>query len=212
MRVLVTRAAAQAQPFVDALRAAGVEPVLCPLIEIESIGDDPIDVRGYDWVIVTSANGADELGRRRLGDLPRVAAIGDTTAAALRRHGLRVDFVPAVATQEGLVGELPRPVGRALFVGAEGARPVIAIELPADFRAVYRTRALRPDRPPAADVAVLASPSAARAFESLGLRIPVVSIGPQTTAAARERGLDVVAEAARPDVDAVIAAVLGSAR
>ena len=37
---------------------------------------------------------------------------------------------------------------------------------------------------PDADLVVLASPSAARAFAALARRVPVVSIGPQTTAAA----------------------------
>lgn len=212
MRVLVTRPSEQAQPLVDALRRAGLEPVPCPLIEIEPIDDGPVDVRGYDWVIVTSANGANELARRRRGPLPRVAAIGEATAAALQRHGIVADFVPARATQEGLVAGFPRPVGRALFVGAEAARGVITAELPADFRAVYRTRPLRPDPPPGeADLAVVSSPSAARALAALQPGIPVVSIGPQTTAAARDAGLRVVREATQPDVDAVVAAVLAVA-
>jgi uroporphyrinogen-III synthase len=212
VRVLVTRAAAQAEPLVAALRAAGFVPVRCPLIEIEPIDDTPIDLRGHDWVIVTSVNGAAELARRRVGSVPRVAAIGETTAAALRAHGIAVDFVPTVSTQEGLVQEFPRPVGRALFVGAEGARGVIASELPASFRAVYRTKTLRLAELPAADIAVLASPSAADALAALTTRLPVVSIGPQTTAAARAAGLEVRSEAGTPDVEAVVAAVRDATR
>ena len=207
MRVLVTRASDRAQPLVDALRDAGFEPVECPLIEIEPIDDGPIDLRGYDWVIVTSANGAEQLAKRRLGDVPRVAAIGDATAGALRAHGLPADFVPSTSTQEGLVADFPRPVGRALFVGAEGARGVIAADLPADFRAVYRTRELRPAAVPDVDVAVLASPSAARAFSMLATAIPVVTVGPETTHAALDVGLTVIGEAVRPDVDALVAAL-----
>jgi uroporphyrinogen-III synthase len=207
VRVIVTRAAAQAEPLVAALRASGFDVVVCPLIDIEPIDDGPIDVRGYDWVIVTSVNGAIELARRRSGDVPRVAAIGTATAAALREHGLAVDFVPRQATQDALVAELPRPAGRALFVGAEGARRLIVSELGADFRAVYRTRLLRPHAPPQGDLAVLASPSAARAFAGLAPTVPVVTIGPQTTAAAREAGLVVLAEAPDATVDALVATV-----
>jgi uroporphyrinogen-III synthase len=54
---------------------------------------------------------------------------------------------------------------------------------------------------------LLASPSAARAYAASGARMPVVAIGPQTTAAARDAGLDVVAEAATHDLDGLLAAV-----
>jgi len=58
MRVIVTRPRAQAEPLMAALRRHGFDPVLCPLIDTEPIDDGPIVVGGYDWVIVTSANGA----------------------------------------------------------------------------------------------------------------------------------------------------------
>ena len=136
MRVIVTRPQAQAEPLLSALRAQGFEPIACPVIATEPIDDGPIDVTGYDWVIVTSANGAAELGARHIGVLPRVAAVGELTAAALEAQGIAVELVPTLASQEGLLAELPRPVGKALFVGAEGARRLLADELPADFRAV----------------------------------------------------------------------------
>jgi uroporphyrinogen-III synthase len=198
VRVIVTRAAAQAEPLAEALRAADFEPVLCPLIETHRIANGPIDASAYDWVIVTSANGAHELGERGLRPLPRIAAVGEATAAALAEAGLRASFVPAVASQEGLVHEFPRPVGRALFVGAEGARQLLVEELPADFRAVYRTVELEPE-PPDGDLVLLASPSAVRAWSRLASELPALTIGPQTTAAARAAGIDVVAEAVTHD-------------
>jgi uroporphyrinogen-III synthase len=207
MRVVVTRPAGQAAPLAEALRAAGFDVVCCPLIEIEAIDDDPIEVGGYDWVVVTSANGAAELGRRRVGDPKQIAAIGESTAAALRSHGLRVDFVPRESTQDGLVAEFPRPAGRVLFVGAEGARGLISSELGAEFRPVYRTRELHPDAPPQGDLAVLSSPSAARALAALDCDMPVVVVGPQTSAAARRAGLSVAAEARAPSVEALVDAV-----
>jgi uroporphyrinogen-III synthase len=203
MRVIVTRPREQAGALVDALRAHGLEAVVCPLIETEPIEDGPVDVTGYDWVIVTSANGASELARRRAGRLPRVAAVGEATATALAEHGLRADFVPREASQEGLLAELPRPVGRALFVGAEGARTLLAERLPADFRAVYRTVELRP-APPQGDLVLLTSPSAARAWARLGASVPAVSIGPQTTTAARAAGIEVVAEAKTRDASGLV--------
>lgn len=185
------------------LEALGHEVVHCPLIEIEPLGDDPVSVDGYDWVIVTSANGARELLRRVSGRLPRVAAIGPATAAALGG----ADLVPRVATQEGLLAELPRPAGRVLFVGAEGARALIVEELGADFVPLYRTRGLRPAVPPQGDLWVLASASAARAYGRLGADAPVVSIGPETTRAARAEGAVVLAEADPHDTDGLVAAV-----
>ena len=208
MRIIVTRQREQAAPLVAHLAALGHEVVLCPLLRIEPLGDEPIDVSGYDWVVVTSANGAAELARRRRGELPRVAAIGPGTAEALAAHGIAADLVPRVSTQEGLVAELPRPSGRVLFAGAEDARRVVVETLGADFIPLYRTVALSPSQPPEGDLVVLASASAARAFGALGLDIPAVSIGPQTTRAAGEAGLRVVAEARRHDLDGLVAAVL----
>jgi uroporphyrinogen-III synthase len=132
-----------------------------------------------------------------------VAAIGPATASAWGE----VDLVAPVATQEGLLDALPRPAGRVLFAAAEGARRLLVDQLDADFVPLYRTQALRPANPPRGDLAVLASPSAARAFAALGLDTPVVTIGPQTSAAARELGLAVAAEASSPALDAVVSAV-----
>ena len=202
--MIVTRPRAQAGALIEALRSRGFEPVVFPLLEIEPIDDGPIDLTGYDWVIVTSANGAEELARRRQGELPRVAAIGPQTAAVLRERGLPVDFVPSTASQEGLVEELPRPVGRALFVGAASARRVLADELPADFRAVYRTVERIPGKSPGGELVLLASPSAARAWAKVDLGVPAITIGPQTTSAARASGLSVAAEAETPDVRGLV--------
>lgn len=189
------------------LEALGHEIVHCPLIEIEPLGDEPIVVEGYDWIIVTSANGARELLRRAVGRLPRVAAIGAATAAAI---GV-ADLVPRVSTQEGLLAELPRPAGRVLFAGAEGARRLLVAELDADFVPLYRTRELRPPAGPDGDLCVLASASAARAFGRLGTGMPAVSIGPETSKAARAAGVEVVAEAVTHDTNGLVEAVVRAA-
>ena len=169
----------------------------------------PSTSAGYDWVVVTSVNGAKELRRRMQGTPKRVAAIGRATAEAFGG----ADLVPAVSTQEGLLAELPRPAGRVLFAGAEGARRLLIDELGADFVPLYRTLELAPSEPLAGDLVVLASASAARAFGRTGSPIPAVSIGPETTGAARAAGVEVVAEAATHDLDGLLAAIaLTSAR
>jgi len=205
VRVIVTRPVRQAGPLVEALRAVGVEVVECPLIEIEPLSDEPVDGSGYDWVIVTSPNGADELARRGR-NLPRLAAVGPGTAEALRRHGLEPSFTPAESTQDGLLREFPRPAGRVLFAAAEEARRGPVDALGADFVPLYRTRLLRPE-PPAGDLVVLASGSAARAYAAVGGRVSAVTIGPETSRVARESGLVVAAEAATHDLDGLVAAV-----
>jgi uroporphyrinogen III methyltransferase / synthase len=207
MKVVVTRPRSQAGPLVERLEALGLEVVECPLIEIDPL-DEPmhVDTSGYDWVIVTSPNGADLFAQRRRGDSVRIAAVGPGTAETLRRLGIEPDLVPQVSTQEGLLEELPTPSGRVLFVGAEGSRRVLIDALDADFVPLYRTRLLRPT-PPEGDLVVLASGSAARSFAAVGGTTPAVSIGPQTTRAARAAGLDVVAEAQTHDLDGLVDAV-----
>lgn len=209
VRVVVTRAERQSGGLAARLEALGCDVVLCPLIAVEPLGDSAIDAASYDWVVVTSPNGAAELARRLSAPPRRLAAIGPGTAAELRARGLEPDLVPQVSTQEGLLAELPRPASRVLLAAAEGARRLLVDELGADFLALYRTLELHPRQPPAGDVVVLASPSAARAFAATGARIPAVVIGPQTAAAARARGVGVAAEARTHDVDGLVAAVEG---
>jgi uroporphyrinogen-III synthase len=211
-RVIVTRARESADRLAERLAELGLEVVLCPLIEVESAGPEEVDTGGYDWVVVTSRHGAEELGRRRRGELPKVAAIGPGTAAALREHGIEPALVPRISTQEGLVAELPQPSGRVLFAGAEDARPYLADALDADTIVLYRTRELRPVRPPEGDLVVLASASAARAYAALELEIPAVSIGPETTREARAQGIHVVAEAKTHDLEGLVAGVARAVR
>ena len=199
MRIWLT--GLRAEPLAGRLRALGHEVVHVPLVRVEPLGDDPVEVAGYDWVVVTSVTGAEELRRRMRGRPGRTAAIGAATAEALGG----ADLVARVSTQEGLLAELPRPAGRVLFAGADGARRLLADELGADFVPLYRTVELRPE-PPAADLAVLASASAARALGALGTPVPAVSIGPQTTSAARAAGVRIAAEAKTHDVEGLVEA------
>ena len=209
MKVIVTRPRAQAGPLVARLEALGFEVVECPLIEIERGSDGPIDCAGYEWLIVTSPNGADEIARRATS-VPKVAAVGPGTAETLRAHGIEPDFVPRVSSQDGLLAEFPRPEGRVLFAAAENSRRGPIDALGADFVALYSTRLLSPDPPPG-DVVVLASGSAARAYAWIGGAAPAVTIGPETSRVARAEGLTVVAEAETHDLDGLVAAVAKAA-
>jgi uroporphyrinogen-III synthase len=208
VRIVLTRPQGQNAKLARRLRALGDDVICRPLVSIEPLGDEPIDVIGYGWVIVTSVNGARELRRRMRGRPRRVAAIGRATADAFGG----ADLIPRVSTQEGLLQELPRPTGRVLFAGAEGARRLLIEELDAEFVPLYRTRELVPDEPIHGDLVVLASPSAARAFAGLKLNIAAVTIGPETTAEATERGVRVIQEASTHDLDGLVHAVMRASR
>jgi uroporphyrinogen-III synthase len=195
MRVLVTR-----EELIQPVQALGHEAVLCELIRIEPIGDEPVDASQYDWLVVTSRNGADELARRGV-TAGRIAAIGPATADALRSHGLRVDLVASTHTQEGLRDELPE--GRLLLAAAEGARRDV---LDADFLPLYRTVELAPEIPDA-DLALVMSGSAARSLAAGGGSMPVLALGKQTADEARAAGLEVAGVAQNHDLGGLIDAL-----
>ena len=168
--VVVTRPAGQERELVERLRAAGHEVTHVPLVAIEPLGDEPVDVDGYDWVVLTSANGARELRRRMRGTPPRVAAIGRATADAFGG----ADLVAATSTQEGLLAALPEPRrpravrrrrGRAAAAAGDARRR-------RRRRSTGRSSSRLPDWPDG-DLVVLASPSAARAYGRLGRRARV---------------------------------------
>jgi uroporphyrinogen-III synthase len=208
MRILLTGSAgSMTSRLASRLREEGYDVVERPLVRIEPLKGPPIRAESYDWVVLTSRNAVEPFLRRAEGAIPPVAVIGPGTAEALREHGVEPALVGRISTQEGLAAELPRPVGRVLFAGAERARDVLARELDADFVPLYRTVELRPDLPVEGDLAVLASASAARALAATGESIPCVSIGPVTTEEARGQGLDVVAEADTHDLEGLVRAV-----
>lgn len=208
MRVALTRAAGGNEALAARLREAGLEPVECPLVAVEPLPGGPLELSAYDRLCLTSRHGVAALFARGFtGALPPVAVVGPGTAEALRAQGVEPDVVAGLSTQEGLAAAVPRPPGRVLFAGAEGARDVLARELGADVVPLYRTVELRPAAFPEAELVVLASASATRAFAALGRALPVVSIGPVTSAAARELGLDVAEEAVSHDLDGLTEAV-----
>jgi uroporphyrinogen III methyltransferase/synthase len=211
MKVIVTRPKAQAQPLVGRLEELGYDVVECPLIEIVRTSDEPIDCSGYEWAVITSPNGADEVARRARNLPTKVAAVGPGTAETLRRHGIEPTFVASVSTADHLAGEFPKPDGRVIFLAAENSRrgPIDALE--ADFVPLYSTVLLEPE-PPEGDVVVLASGSAARAYSWIGGKAPAVSIGPETTRVAGSVGIDVAVEAETHDLEGLIAAVGAYAR
>ena len=204
MRIVVTGTEGR---LAERLRGKGLEVVEWPLVAIEPIDGPPLHAESYDWVVLTSRHGVEELFRRLAGPLPRVAVIGPGTAEALREHGVEPALVPARSTQEGLLAEFPQCAGRVLFAGAENARELLAESLDADVIRLYRTVELEPGTQPDGDAVVLASASAARASANTGLGLPCLAIGPVTTNEAERLGLTVLAEAETHDLEGLAEAV-----
>jgi uroporphyrinogen III methyltransferase / synthase len=144
-RLLLCRPKHQAQQSAQAIRERGARPVLIPLIEIEPPAD-PAPLRAcvtqlssYDWVILTSANGTEQLmqsitagGRdaRALGRA-RIAVIGPGTARPLSQWGIVPDLVAKEHVAEGLARELlaSGQAHSALLVRAQEARDVLPVSL-----------------------------------------------------------------------------------
>jgi uroporphyrinogen III methyltransferase/synthase len=204
VRVVVTGTESR---LAERLRVDGMDVVEWPLVAVEPIEGAPLRADAYDWVVLTSRHGVEELFHRLEGPLPRVAVIGPGTAEALREHGVEPALVPARSTQEGLLAEFPRSAGRVLFAGAEGARELLAESLDADVVPLYRTIEVQPETEPDGDVVVLASASAARAYAKTGLGLPCISIGPVTSSEARRLRLGVLAEAETHDLEGLVEAV-----
>jgi len=145
VRVLVGRAQHQAGALSVELRALGATVLEIPFIEIRKPRSfKPLDsalqnLPNYDWLILTSVNGADamweRMGSLRLTKRPlahlKIAAIGPATTKAIQRRGLKVDVVPKEYVAESIVRSLKRRVQgkRVLLVRAKVARDVIPREL-----------------------------------------------------------------------------------
>ena len=121
-RVLVARAAGQAQPLLAALDNAGVAAVNVPAIEIlPAVPDGALDKAlagggAGDWLVITSRNAAVAAVEAviRSGIDPRHrrwSAIGDGTAAVLGAAGIGVAFRPSTASARVLARELPIAAG-----------------------------------------------------------------------------------------------------
>ncbi|MFN8174928.1 MAG: uroporphyrinogen-III C-methyltransferase [Solirubrobacteraceae bacterium] len=222
-----------------ALGAEALETPAIRIVPIDPA--TPLDPSPYDLICLTSPNGADLLFDRlaaggadaRALHGARIAAIGPGTARALLEHGVRADIVPerfvAEALAEALAGV---PVEHALVARAREARDVLPDALrergaEVDVVALYETRA-EPlsadgiDAAAGADYVTFTSSSTVRfLLEAVGgpqrLRPPgsrsprLASIGPVTSAALREQGLEPDLEAARHDIDGLVEALLADA-
>ena len=102
VKVVVTRPQGQEEELIRGLVALRHEVVHCPLLEVEPLGDEPVDVSGYDWVIVTSVNGARELRRRMTGTPSRSGRDRPRDRGRLRRCRPRAGRLHAGRAARGI--------------------------------------------------------------------------------------------------------------
>jgi uroporphyrinogen III methyltransferase/synthase len=193
------------------------------------------EVETFDFIAFTSANGVDAFfeALERAGKDARalfgatVAVVGGATADALAAHGIVADHVPQRQTAEGLLDALSGvdvTGKRFLLPLASDPRPVLGDGLRdcgAEVHqvAVYDTvvEGLTPEQIEAvseSEFVTFASGSAVHSLmQAIGGPEPLhgcalVSIGPTTSDALREHGLEPTAEAEQSDIDGLLAALL----
>ena len=231
--VAVTRARPQASGLAARLRELGATVVEAPAIRIEPLAPDLPDLSAFDLVCVTSPNGAHALFER-LGAAgldaralagATVAAIGPGTARALGEHGIRADLVPDRSVAEGLVEALGDVVvRRALVVRAREGRDVLPDALrergaEVELLALYETVAepldgATAEAAAAADYVTFTSASTVRFFLAAAGALDgprIASIGPATSAALREAGIEPGLEADPHTPDGLVAALVADA-
>src|SRR6185437_3498748 len=183
------------------------------------------DLSAYQWLILTSQNAVSIFWEQLLGERRdaralaglKIAAVGPATAGALLEHGITVDVIPNRFVAEGLLEKLRERDDlsgkRVLYVTAEGSREVLPQglkEMGADVVVLEAYRSI-PDGEGAErlartieggklDLATFTSGSAVRGYvdaigDALAAQVPAISMGPQTSDALREAGIEVKAEA-----------------
>jgi uroporphyrinogen III methyltransferase/synthase len=243
LSVVVTRARDQARDLVAKLEALGAEVIEFPTIEIRPAEDYRqldaalADLRAYDWLIFTSANGVRffmerlELRDRDLNSFRgSVCAIGPATRKAVEKAGLQVDLMPDEYVAESLVAAFAGhdlAGKRILLPRAAVARDLAPAELSkrgarVDVVEAYRTgvplnmgarvrQVFFGDRQP--DWITFTSSSTVTNFVQAAGRptlegVKVASIGPVTSATARKYEIPVTVEATTYTIDGLIEAMV----
>ncbi|WJL94516.1 uroporphyrinogen-III synthase [Microbacterium sp. ET2] len=236
-RVLVPRGGPWGDGVAASLRRQGATPVIAPLINFAPTRDHEtlekaladLAAGAFRWLTVTSATTVDVLYayRATIPASTKVAAVGETTSAALQAVGYKVDLVPerdnsAAGMAEQLIGLEPEPVD-ILTLRSEIAKPVLTRSLSDAGHRVRSVVAYRTVGVPVADrvardvasgrinAILVTSGSVAEQVHAQFPRIPettvIAAIGPRTARDARRAGLAVDVVADTQTVDALIAAV-----
>lgn len=242
-RVLVPRGGPWGDSVAADIRAYGGTPVVAPMINFAPTSDEAALVEAltaladghFDWLTVTSATTVDVLAahQARIPSSTRVAAVGETTAAALLAAGYRADFIPSADNSAaGLLTEWAGATRsivplKVLTLRSEIAKPTLTDGLSKmghDVQSVvaYRTVGIPVMSKVADDVAsgrisaiLLTSGSVAEQVQLQLGPIPettlVAAIGPRTARDARAVGLRVDAIAAERTAESLVDTVADAA-
>lgn len=157
--IVITRPEEQAPELAERLTAAGARVTALPAIAIAPLDDTARldaaldELAGYDWIVLTSANGVRAVAERLAAiqhtwadrGRARVAVIGPATAQVLADQSVAADAMPDEYVAEGIVETLGNVAGqRILLLRADIARRALADELrvrgaDVDEVAAYRT-------------------------------------------------------------------------
>ncbi|WOF23391.1 uroporphyrinogen-III synthase [Microbacterium betulae] len=236
-RVLVPRGGPWGDGVAARLRSDGAVPVIAPLINFAPTEDtaaleqalrDLAD-GAFDWVTATSATTVDVLYAYGAA-IPagtKVAAVGETTAAALQAVGYAVDLIPdtdnsAAGLARQLLALEPEP-RRILTLRSEIAKPVLTDALTAAGHDVHSVVAYRTVGVPAPERAhrdvlngrinaiLVTSGSVAQQVREQFPDIPdqtiIAAIGPRTARDADAAGLPIHVVAAKQTIDSLIDAL-----
>jgi len=219
-RIILTREQSRNQVWAARLAKAGLDSIALPLVRFDPLPAPDIDPTAFDWVLLTSPQGARALAALSLDfDGVRFAALGHGTAKAIATEGWPVDFNAAaldgvefvqgfLATADGPGPVLlPGPRKRllepraALEIAGYTVREMPLYEtLPTDPATVAAAQ-LGPD-----DVVFFCSPSAVRAFAAArGDKPRCVAIGRTTADACRTAGMNPQV-ADTPDLESMVRA------
>lgn len=200
MKVWVTRDEPADGPLSTALRAAGLEVVNEPVITRWVVSDCRDEIESLsegDWLVLTSAFALKAV--HQPGKVVfKVAVLGAATKQAAEDAGWIVEYVSEGGDATSLFTELaPHAASRTIcYPRSSQAKPPL---LPADITLLcpvaYETapREYRTELADEVDVIAVASPSAVRAIGKVDK--PFASIGPTTSAALRELGIEPWVEA-----------------
>lgn len=236
-RVLVPRGGPWGDGVAASLRRQGATPVIAPLINFAPTNDPAaldqaladLAAGRFEWLTVTSATTVDVLYayRAHIPPTTKVAAVGETTAAALLAVGYSVDLVPeqdnsAAGMAEQLIELEPEPRD-ILTLRSEIAKPVLTRMLSDAGHRVHSVVAYRTVGVPVTDriaedvksgrinAILVTSGSVAEQVRTQFPELPddtlIAAIGPRTAKDARKVGLDVDVVADTQTVDALIEAV-----
>ncbi len=209
---------------------------LSPIKDSRRIREAIEGLGGFDCLIFTSANGVriffknikKKIHLSKIKD-KKICAIGPKTARELKRKGLNVSLMPKIFTQEGILEifkKIRRGIKKILLINSKLSRPVLEkglkkLGLEVDAVPIYETKipgGMKKIKQ-RIDFITFTSPSTVRNFlrmqtkdvlKRLLKEAKVASIGPVTSKALRDLGIEVSIEAKEHTIEGLAKSICDS--